>query len=131
MSTRKNKIPVKLNKTQLPPAIKKRWVAALRSGKYKQRNEFLYDSEDNSYCCLGVLGSICNVSKRVLDNVGMLYDIGTCNENKLPDAWLIENEKEEPKRGAPSVKDIAHKLANFNDNGKSFKWIAAYIERYL
>jgi len=35
-----------------------KWVNALRSGKYKQGNGYLYNKEDDSYCCLGVLNKI-------------------------------------------------------------------------
>lgn len=36
------------------PEIKKRWVAALRSGEYEQGSEVLR-TLDNKFCCLGVL----------------------------------------------------------------------------
>lgn len=35
--------------------LKSKWVTALRSGKYKQGQTFLYSSKDESFCCLGVL----------------------------------------------------------------------------
>jgi hypothetical protein len=35
--------------------IAKKWVAALRSGKYKQGKGVLHDQDKNTYCCLGVL----------------------------------------------------------------------------
>ena len=35
-------------------ANRKKWVAALRSGKYKQGKGQLYDNLDEKYCCLGV-----------------------------------------------------------------------------
>lgn len=35
--------------------IAQKWIAALRSGEYKQGKNVLYDARDNSYCCLGVL----------------------------------------------------------------------------
>lgn len=36
----------------------KKWVKALRSGKYKQGRSFL-KREDGTYCCLGVLTEVC------------------------------------------------------------------------
>lgn len=39
---------------KMKPQIKKQWVEALRSGKYKQGRLSLRTSE-NEYCCLGVL----------------------------------------------------------------------------
>jgi len=35
--------------------IKKKWVKALRSGKYKQTTTDLCDITSNTHCCLGVL----------------------------------------------------------------------------
>jgi hypothetical protein len=43
--------------------IKEKWVAALRSGKYKQTSEVLYDYE--GFCCLGVLCDIYSKEKGV------------------------------------------------------------------
>lgn len=51
----------------------KLWVAALRSGKYKQARGRLMD-KDGGYCCLGVLTKIagdaigCDVSSELLYN---------------------------------------------------------------
>lgn len=39
-------------------AIKARWVAALRSGKYKQGAGVLHNVDKNTFCCLGVLCEI-------------------------------------------------------------------------
>jgi len=41
------------------PEIKDRWIAALRSGSYKQTQGQLRSvSEPNCYCCLGVLADL-------------------------------------------------------------------------
>jgi hypothetical protein len=45
--------------TKMNPEIKAMWVAALRSGDYKQGRELL--KEGNQYCCLGVL---CDLFKK-------------------------------------------------------------------
>lgn len=37
-------------------SLKRKWIAALRSGKFKQGSGDLYD--DGSYCCLGVLAKV-------------------------------------------------------------------------
>lgn len=42
---------------KMRPSIKKKWVAALRSGDYKQGRDQLRN-EQNEFCCLGVL---CNI----------------------------------------------------------------------
>ena len=46
-----------------PVAVK--WVAALRSGKYKQGRNYLR-SKDNKFCCLGVLCELA-VEDKVID----------------------------------------------------------------
>ena len=38
----------------------KKWVAALRSGEYKQGTGRLHDAADNAYCCLGVACEVYN-----------------------------------------------------------------------
>lgn len=37
------------------------WITALRSDEFKQGREKLYNKEDDSYCCLGVLAKINNL----------------------------------------------------------------------
>ena len=37
--------------------IKEKWIAALRSGEYRQTKGRLHDA--NGYCCLGVLTDLC------------------------------------------------------------------------
>lgn len=44
--------------------IKNKWVAALRSGEYKQGNGRLRDSA-NGFCCLGVLCDLYSKEKEV------------------------------------------------------------------
>src|SRR5688572_17403992 len=38
--------------------IKEKWVKALRSGEFKQGEGKLHDSDNDTYCCLGVLCKI-------------------------------------------------------------------------
>ena len=42
------------------PKVKKKWLKALRSGKYKQGKERLRETTEGKqeYCCLGVLSDI-------------------------------------------------------------------------
>lgn len=41
--------------------IKKRWVEALRSGKYKQGHGALWNPRTDRFCCLGVL---CEIARQ-------------------------------------------------------------------
>jgi len=43
---------------KMPKELKARWLKALRSGKYKQGTGALYNPEENSFCCLGVLNHV-------------------------------------------------------------------------
>lgn len=119
-------------KEKLPVKFKEKWVSALRSGKYKQASNSLYNSTKNGFCCLGVAANICGIGKNTLRNKGL---IAKFNQELLE---LAIKNKKYPKllmgSSYKSDKDynyIVHKLVTFNDNGKSFKWIASYIERYL
>lgn len=39
----------------MDPNIKAQWVAALRSGEYRQGKSVLHSADTGQYCCLGVL----------------------------------------------------------------------------
>lgn len=40
---------------KLDTEIKELWLAALRSGDYKQGSSYLWNPLENTFCCLGVL----------------------------------------------------------------------------
>lgn len=95
--------------------LKEKWVKALRSGEYEQTTgQLRYDPSfsgrrNPSYCCLGVL---CEV-------LGAKYD----PSGGLPKTSVLDS--------AGVSADKADKLAQHNDHGRSFNWIAGYIQRYL
>lgn len=98
--------------------LKQQWMTALRSGEYLQGTGSL--KYGDKYCCLGVLCSVMEVSmnKRqtsfyyngermdVCLSIDLQQDIGMTGENQS-------------------------KLANMNDEGRSFLEIADYIEKAL
>lgn len=47
----------------MKPEVKKQWVEALRSGKYKQGTKFL--NRNGRFCCLGVLCELSGVCKEL------------------------------------------------------------------
>lgn len=119
---------------KLPKRFKERWVRALRSGKYKQASSVLYEYDlengENCYCCLGVAGKICGIDNDELED-WVLYNNDSAIhklaiKKKVPKLLLGDNSK-----GCEDYNPIVEKLTSYNDSGKSFKWIAAYIERYL
>lgn len=117
----KVKIDGKKIDAKLPKKFKKDWIKALRSGDYSQGNGKLVDSENN-YCCLGVA---CRVAGY---NNGHIKRSSVEEINK--NAYISNEFKKIPKilKGGNS---LTKKLADMNDSGRSFKYIASYIERYL
>ena len=103
---------------KMDKAVKKAWVAELRSGDYKQ-GQFQLRDGDNEFCCLGVL---CNVhaqnnpefAKTQTDPEG--YDRYFDLPSPMVLTWA--------KLPAYAVK----KLAEMNDKeGKTFSEIADWI----
>jgi hypothetical protein len=99
--------------------LKARWVAALRSGKYKQckdgRLELLEEEGVVSYCCLGVLREISPAVKRRHAGQSLNYLSGTA----LAYARLTDEQQVT--------------LSEMNDDvaRNNFKRIATYIEKNL
>jgi hypothetical protein len=103
--------------------VKRKWIAALRSGKFKQARETLLDKDTGAMCCLGVLAHI-----------------QVCDLTRLKNL-----EKVTPPRGyaAGLAPKDAKRLASMNDGHDwsafmqpkikklSFKGIASYIEKNL
>lgn len=109
--------------------IKRKWVAALESGQYKQTQCTLYDPATKGFCCLGVLQHI------LLDGKVQTED---CTTGSIPNAQTWEQDI--CIAGAPSqefwdmfpqlkwVGDNASHLIGFNDDEHwDFKEIAAYL----
>lgn len=106
-------------KNKLPVEFKEKWVAALRSGEYKQVTEVMYDESECGYCCLGVGAALCGISDDDMKNVGEPYDLEVDYEN-MPIAPVFNSGH------------ICSILIKMNDHeGKSFDTIADYIEQHL
>src|SRR5579872_462210 len=69
---------VRVKLPKLDPVLKEKWVSALKSGEFRQTTGSLCrtSSEENQYCCLGVLGSICGLPPDRLRGHGHLSEIG-------------------------------------------------------
>lgn len=87
--------------------LKTKWVAALRSGEYKQgRNRLKWAGR---YCCLGVLCEVAGITHGSRDG-------------SLPGDFAIKQK----------IGDHQSRLQEMNDDdGKSFAEIADYIEAKL
>ncbi len=109
-------------------SIKNKWVKALRSGKYKQGTGQLRSENGMSFCCLGVLATIVDPYQKTWEPTN-----GYFADEESPGKWGLSIHEVQAQllgKGGLGV-GVAQKLGKFNDNGKSFKWIASYIERYL
>lgn len=89
-------------------AFKAKWVKALRSGKFEQTDGTLKDKD--GYCCLGVACHLLGIADRALEKTTEGYG----------QTWL-----------APQgfSLEASETLASMNDDGKSFRAIASYIEK--
>ena len=116
-------IKVRMNKT-----IKKKWLKALRSGRYKQGKQYLRNS-DNTYCCLGVLAKVMGRRWRK-DSSGIDYALvdKSCTLN-LDGVCLLPPAVMEAARINPKIQNY---LSTKNDSGDwPFNRIADWIERHL
>lgn len=106
--------------------IKKLWVKALRSGKFRQTIGTLRakDGEGYAYCCLGVLKAVRCAEE------GIPF---MSNRNKLLDgptmAWA-GLDHDDPILSGPTAQSTQY-ASKLNDDDKSFKYIADRIEKYL
>lgn len=106
---------------KLPIEFKEKWVAALRSGEYKQGDACLYSQ--GSFCCLGVACVVAGLPTDML-----------VHNSYIPIGWDL------PKalRGIPSDNEVVSVLTLMNDGDRRdgspalpFTAIADYIETNL
>lgn len=94
-----------------------KWTKALRSGKFKQGQYRLKDL--NTYCCLGVLCKINNLSTvgtGLSEGAKRFFKVSTHN-GTLKKSYKAKNGGR------------CRSLASLNDRGLSFKQIANIIEK--
>lgn len=112
--------------------IQRAWVRALRSGKYKQTTgvlTMLKEDKPAGYCCLGVL---CDLAvKRKITSVDFSGEYAKYTDD-LEESVVPEKIREwaalRCELGSLES-DSDESLAHMNDNGTSFKEIAAIIEK--
>lgn len=110
------------------------WIAALRSDEFKQGRGKLYNKEDDSYCCLGVLAKINNLPIRGV----------ALNWEEHSSIWLYPSENDEsescngdfysmeiPSMSIPLNESFTITLAGMNDRNVSFEEIADHLEKYF
>lgn len=96
-----------------------KWVAALRSGEYKQTRLVLQDQ--NGFCCLGVL---CDLLDPEAWGQPIEWDVEYFlwkgQSRQVPPLWWNSF--------CPIVEQ--DQLAKLNDSGTSFREIADYLEEH-
>lgn len=118
---------------KMNPEIKAKWVAALRSGEYKQGRSNLR-SEDESFCCLGVLCDLYSreFGERWADPSKDADWFSFMNQdNTLPRSlkgWAgLTNAGGDP----VTINGVHAELWEHNDDGRTFAEIADAIEAQL
>jgi hypothetical protein len=114
---------------KMNPEIKSLWVAALRSGKYKQGRGTLRN-EQEQFCCLGVL---CNLHAQAHPEIAAKQKYSTeyltC-KCYLPDE-VIKWSGVRYNGGIVSINRELKSLADHNDSRRTFEEIAKAIEEQL
>lgn len=110
-------------------AIKRRWVKALRSGKYKQGRGLLKQGDE--FCCLGVLCDLHSSAMGVPTLRWTKFDLYGREGFVLPKRVVKWAELEGTNPEFDTEEDITMVLAELNDSGQTFIQIADLIEKYL
>lgn len=107
--------------------VKRMWVKALLSGRYKQGKGTL--RRDGRFCCLGVL---CDLhakatggkwKKEITDDYS--YHGSSATLPQVVAEWSGINDDD------PRLSRTGFRAAKLNDSGKDFNYIADRIENYL
>ena len=103
--------------------VKKLWIKALRSGKFKQaKGKLRAKTEDGyAYCCLGVLEQVRCEAEGKRFPTRLREEVLT----KPTMEWAGLDDSN------PNLPSGDYAAAALNDDGKSFEYIAKRIEKYL
>lgn len=120
---------------------RKEWVAALRSGKYKQAVGKLKKTDEDGalrYCCLGVACDLVGLKGEELENGLFVFPKShgswMTTDSLLPREameWLgvdVDGPSVYTEEVGDNGESEYDELAQLNDNGYSFDQIAALIE---
>jgi hypothetical protein len=115
---------------RMDAAVKARWVAALRSGRYAQGRRMLR-SRDDHYCCLGVLCDL--VAPQDWTRPGNVYLHEGGDTEPATEVWVAAGL---PRLGWHGVQDALIRMNDGSEemlepSGASFAEIADWIEANL
>lgn len=117
---------------KLPKVFKRKWLKALRSDKFTQaKHSLLKRNRVDSglmYCCLGVACVVAGTPDSTMEQYRTESQCYIPLTNKHVPKLL----RYVPTKSARNfILHVTGKLANMNDDGKSFKEIADWIEENL
>lgn len=110
--------------------IKEQWVEALRSGKYKQGQGQLRD-DNNKFCCLGVL---CNLHAQAHPEIAAQQEDPSSylGGYEFPPKEVLKWAGLNSEEGEfVDEKGEGQSLAELNDEGRTFRYLANRIEKFL
>ena len=119
--------------------IAKKWIKALRSGKYKQGQGALKqstESGDTYHCCLGVLCELHNEDmkknkKKTLCEKRDLMGLHTFNKAAEVLPPVVQQWAKLGSNNGTLIENTFYTLAELNDTGHSFEKIATIIENSI
>jgi hypothetical protein len=124
LSTGNRKEDIGMKTIRMPKEFGDKWLAALRSGKYKQGRDLLHNLTTDGYCCLGVLQmEVCgSVEESAPGKPAAVPTMEWLQKNNIQFYHFHYNEP----RINPDL--LSSSAAAMNDSGKSFYEIADEIE---
>lgn len=111
---------------------KELWLKALRSGDYSQGEGKLYNVDEDTYCCLGVLCHAYGLSNEEI--VELRSDVEQGDINSLLPPHLITHfglDNTLQKSLAMKNDNVKQEFGHFKRHVCSFEDIANWIERHL
>jgi hypothetical protein len=118
---------------KMNPEVKAKWVAALRSGKYRQGKHVLNRNNDE-FCCLGVLCEILELPKQKNDIRDTIEYSASLDHDEQWYSTVLPIKVAE-KLGLAGMNvglpQDGYTLTHYNDHGKTFEEIATLIENEL
>ena len=123
--------------------LKEKWLAALRSGEYKQCTRALVGTADDGsgvgYCCLGVLAKVAGlnvISGEFTNDKGEIDEVdgvGDSPFDALRDEYnpIWELADEHGSEKPPFKGRVLSEAIDMNDTDHSFIEIADYLETHL
>jgi hypothetical protein len=125
---------------KMNPELRDKWTDALRSGRYVQATEVMYDKLNSEQtgklymCCLGVLEHVCGTSTDAMAELAEDCQMPCYLPERKSPEWVMRQKHVDKHLINPEDlyrADFEEYLAHMNDSGKTFDQIADYIEKHI